>query len=56
MSNFSSVLHTLAHAVETIADGGGPFWDPPATQHPPVQTPNAEEPSAQPEPPVPQSR
>ncbi len=28
MSSFSSMLHALALAVQTLADGGGPFWEP----------------------------
>jgi hypothetical protein len=27
MSTFTFMLRALAHAVQRLADGGGPFWD-----------------------------
>lgn len=32
MSHFSAMLDALAHAVQTLADGGGPFWEVGAAQ------------------------
>lgn len=38
MTGFASMLDAFAHAVRTLADGGGPFWDVKAEQSPsPIQ-------------------
>lgn len=34
MSHFSSMLDALALAVQTLADGGGPFWEADTAKRP----------------------
>ena len=34
MSQFSSMIQALALAVQTLADGGGPFWEADTTNKP----------------------
>lgn len=41
MSQFSSMIQALALAVQTLADGGGPFWEADAAKKPGADDPDA---------------